>query len=166
VTLAGEEYAWEDLFSRASDRLVLACSRLKTNAGEWRDASVELWAEKLVVRPAGGQVREFRIEDVTLLEGTASEVVIPREAMGFGDVLFLMMIGAFLGWQAVILTVFAASVLGTLVSGATRLLGLAAWGSKLPFGPYLAGGALVWLFRGPELLAWYLGKLRPPGFDV
>jgi leader peptidase (prepilin peptidase) / N-methyltransferase len=165
VTLDGEEYAWEDLFARASDRLVLACACLKTNAGEWRDASVELWAEKLVVRPASGDVREFRIEDVTLLEGTASEVVIPREAMGFGDVLFLMMIGAFLGWQAVIFTVFAASVLGTLVSGATRLFGLAAWGSKLPFGPYLAGGALIWVFSGPALLAWYLGKLRPPGAD-
>jgi leader peptidase (prepilin peptidase)/N-methyltransferase len=165
LTLDGEDYTWDDLFTRASDRLLLSCGQLKTNLGEWRDVTAELWLEKLVVRSASGEAQEFRIEEVTLLEGTACEVVIPREAMGFGDVLFLMMIGSFLGWQAVIFTVFAASVLGTLVSGATRLVGLAEWGKKLPFGPYLAGGALIWVFYGPALLAWYLGKLRLPGLD-
>jgi len=96
---------------------------------------------------------------VTRLEGTTSKVVIPREAMGFGDVLFLMMIGTFAGWQAVLFTILAASVLGTLISGLTRLTGLATWGSKLPFGPYLAAGALVWVFYGPECVQWYLGLM-------
>ncbi|HCN27717.1 MAG TPA: prepilin peptidase [Verrucomicrobiales bacterium] len=160
VTLAGETYSWEDLFMRASDRLVISCARLKTNQSEWNNVTAELWMEKLKVRGPDGKMEEYNLEGVTLLEGTTSEVVIPREAMGFGDVLFLMMIGSFCGWQAVLFTILAASVLGTLVSGGTRLVGMAAWGGKLPFGPYLAAGAMLWIFYGPAAVAWYTSRLH------
>lgn len=162
-TVAGDTLSWDEIFMRASDRLIMTCGSLKTNLGQWRDVTVELWMEKLKVRDAEGKLEEFDLEGVTLIEGTTTEVVIPREAMGFGDVLFLMMIGSFCGWQSVLFTILAASVLGTLVSGATRLTGLAAWSAKLPFGPYLAAGAMIWVFYGPQAVAWYLERLRPSG---
>lgn len=162
VTLGGEVYGWGDLFMRDSDRLILTCGRLSVNERRWPAATVELGIDKLQVRPADGAAETFELEKVTHLEGTTSEVVIPREAMGFGDVLFLMMIGAFLGWKAVLFTIFAASVLGSLLAGVWRLIGRGEWGARIPFGPYLAAGAGFWVFYGPQCLRWYLGKVLPP----
>jgi len=74
---------------------------------------------------------------------------------------FLAAIGAFLGWRAVFLKVIAGSLLGSLMGLATLLIGRRVWSAKLPFGPYLAFGALVWMFFGQSLLTWYLGLLNP-----
>jgi len=57
--------------------------------------------------------------------------------------------------------VFAGSLLGSLMGLATLLIGRRVWSAKLPFGPYLAFGALVWMFFGQSLLSWYLGLLNP-----
>jgi leader peptidase (prepilin peptidase)/N-methyltransferase len=81
--------------------------------------------------------------------------------MGRGDLKFLAAIGAFLGWRAVLFSVFAGSLLGSLVGLATMLVGKRVWSAKLPFGPYLAFGALVWMFFGQSLLSWYLALLSP-----
>lgn len=66
-----------------------------------------------------------------------------REAMGFGDVTLMAMIGAFLGWQASIITFFIAPLTGAL-------MGVAMWlvhrSRVLPFGPYLCLGAVVVVF--------------------
>lgn len=82
-----------------------------------------------------------------------------REGMGGGDIKLLAMIGAFLGWQGVLLALFLASVIGSFVgvimmltSGADRKL-------ALPFGPFLALGALVSLYWGDGIVAWYLGRI-------
>src|SRR5436190_1896623 len=99
-------------------------------------------------------------KSVTLLEGTATELVIPREAMGFGDVLLLAMIGSFLGWKAVLFTVVAGSCLGTLLAVAPRLIGRTEWSARIPFGPYLAAGAMIYLFYVLPFLAWYLDRLH------
>jgi leader peptidase (prepilin peptidase)/N-methyltransferase len=89
------------------------------------------------------------------------ELQIPREAMGRGDLKFLACIGAFLGWRAVLFSIFAGSVLGSAVGLVSLLVGKRLWSTKLPFGPYLAFGALVWMFFGPEFVQWYLGLLNP-----
>jgi leader peptidase (prepilin peptidase)/N-methyltransferase len=83
-----------------------------------------------------------------------------REGMGGGDVKLLAMIGAFLGWQSVIFTIFAGSLIGTL-AGAT-LAFRKGGGRKLaiPFGPFLSLGALLFLFFGPQILDWYFGMMR------
>jgi leader peptidase (prepilin peptidase) / N-methyltransferase len=159
VTLADEATSWADIYSRASDRMIITCAALRANEQTWENVTAELWMEKLKVRSADGKLEEFALEGVTKLEGTTTEVVIPREAMGFGDVLLLMMIGSFLGWKAVLFTVLAASILGTIIAGLARLVGHSEWGAKIPFGPYLAAGALAWLFYGQEVLAWYVGLM-------
>lgn len=86
--------------------------------------------------------------------GTACSVVIPREAMGFGDVKFMLTLGAFLGWPGAIFSIAAGSVIGAL-AGITLLLArrLEAAG-RIPFGPYLAAGALLWIAAGPDVVRW------------
>lgn len=167
VTIGDEKIEWVDLFGmgRPTDRLLITSPSLRINDQSFKDVSVELYVETMKVKDTSGKTEEFNLEDVTKLEGTTSEVTIPREAMGLGDVHFMMMIGAFIGWKAVLFTLFAASILGTAVAFASRITGRAQWGAKLPFGPYLAAGAAVWVFYGPQILGWYLGKLgRTPEF--
>lgn len=159
VTLGAEIYSWADIYTRATDRMIITCGDLRANEQTWQNVTAELWMEKLKVRTADGKVEEFALEHVIRLEGTTTQVVIPREAMGFGDVLFLMMIGAFAGWKAVLFTILVASVLGTLIAGLSRLVGRSEWGAKIPFGPYLAAGAVFWIFYGHECLQWYLGMM-------
>jgi leader peptidase (prepilin peptidase) / N-methyltransferase len=78
-----------------------------------------------------------------------------EEGMGLGDVKMLAMVGAFLGWQGVLVTVFLGSLAGALVGLALIGIGRLDLGSRLPFGVFLAGGALVALFAGPLLVARY-----------
>jgi leader peptidase (prepilin peptidase)/N-methyltransferase len=77
------------------------------------------------------------------------------EGMGMGDVKMLAMVGGFLGWQLLLLTILIGSVLGSVwgLSG----VALSRYGMKqaLPFGTFLAVGALLSLTAGPALLRWY-----------
>ncbi|MFP6664873.1 MAG: A24 family peptidase [Deltaproteobacteria bacterium] len=83
-----------------------------------------------------------------------------REGMGGGDIKFLAMIGAFLGWQGVLLTLFLGSIVGSVIGVATMVARREDTKLALPFGPFLAIGALVTLFQGDAILAWYLGTMR------
>jgi leader peptidase (prepilin peptidase)/N-methyltransferase len=75
--------------------------------------------------------------------------------MGMGDVKLAGVMGLFLG-RAVIPAMFVALLLGSLFSLTVfARKGRAGRGTTLPFGPYLAAGALVGLFAGEELLDWY-----------
>jgi leader peptidase (prepilin peptidase)/N-methyltransferase len=67
-----------------------------------------------------------------------------REGMGLGDAKLLAMIGAFLGWRSLPLAIFAGSVLGSLV-GLLLILASRDRFYKIPFGPFLSLGALLWL---------------------
>jgi leader peptidase (prepilin peptidase)/N-methyltransferase len=83
-----------------------------------------------------------------------------KEGMGFGDVKLLAMIGAFLGWKAVLLTLVLSSFVGAVVGyAALRLSGKDA-GEPIPFGPFLAMGAVVYMLGGDELVNWYLALGR------
>ncbi len=82
-----------------------------------------------------------------------------EEGMGLGDVNLLAMIGAFLGWKGVAMALFCGALIGAvygLAMIATRRLGLA---SKLPFGTFLAAGALIALFTRNRPVDVYLGLL-------
>jgi leader peptidase (prepilin peptidase)/N-methyltransferase len=159
VVFAGETISWADIFMRASDRMLITCGELRANEQSWQNVTAELWMEKLKVRTGDGKLEEFDLGHIIRLEGTTTQVVIPREAMGFGDVLFLMMIGSFAGWKAVLFTILVASVLGSVLAGFWKLIGRSEWGAKIPFGPYLAAGAVFWIFFGQECLRWYLGLM-------
>ena len=160
LTLQDEEYPWGDLFSRKTDRIILTCAKVKANDRTWNNVKVEIKMETLTIRGGGegGKDEVLQLESVTLLEGATTEVIIPREAMGFGDVLFIAMIGSFCGWKGVLFTILAASIIGTLFALIPRLLGKSEWSAKIPFGPYLAGGAAIWVFYGVQITDWYLSR--------
>jgi leader peptidase (prepilin peptidase) / N-methyltransferase len=85
-----------------------------------------------------------------------SIVIMKKEGMGGGDIKLMAMVGAFLGWKAVILTTFLGSLLGSAV-GIAIMIGRGKAGSvQIPFGPYLALGACICMFFGQEILTWYL----------
>ncbi|NBV87443.1 MAG: prepilin peptidase, partial [Verrucomicrobia bacterium] len=98
---------------------------------------------------------EMDLNRVDKVEFKISALALPREVMGYGDVKLLAAIGAFLGWKAVFFTVMAASVGGAVFGMLSFFAGKREWAAKIPFGPYLALGALLWLFRGPELVLAY-----------
>lgn len=80
-----------------------------------------------------------------------------EEGLGLGDVKMLAMIGAFLGWKGVVVSLFVGAASGAIFGLTLMALGGAGLRSKVPFGAFLALGALVALFAGPELLRLYLG---------
>jgi len=83
-----------------------------------------------------------------------------REGLGFGDVKMLAMIGAFLGWELTLLTLFVASLSGSAVGVALMASRRGGMESALPFGTFLAFGALVAATVGEPLVRWYVGLYR------
>lgn len=83
----------------------------------------------------------------------AGSAAFGREAMGGGDIKLMAMLGAFLGWQGALLTIFLGALLGTLV-----FLPIA-WRSDrlVPFGVFLALGAVADFYFGEAILTWYFG---------
>lgn len=83
------------------------------------------------------------------------------EAMGGGDVKLMGMVGSLLGWQGSLLTIllgaFTGSLVGSLLIAAKKHKAEAV----IPFGPFLAAGAFITIFFGPELKDWYFGMFRP-----
>jgi leader peptidase (prepilin peptidase)/N-methyltransferase len=86
----------------------------------------------------------------------ASLVFTGREGMGGGDIKLGAMLGAFLGWKVVLLSIFLSVVLGGAL--ALVLLALKVTGRKdpIPFGPFLAAGGVVGLLWGQGLVTWYV----------
>jgi leader peptidase (prepilin peptidase)/N-methyltransferase len=82
-----------------------------------------------------------------------------REGMGGGDVKLLGMIGVFTGWQGVLFTIFMGSLLGSLVGIPWALSRKKGMQAAIPFGPFLALGALIYVFFGGMLIDWYFGIL-------
>lgn len=83
-----------------------------------------------------------------------------RPGLGGGDIKMLAMIGAWLGWQALPLTVLAASLSGALFGTACIFRSGKGLRLKIPFGPFLAFGSALYLFQGEALTRWYVALLR------
>jgi len=155
--IVGEERSlWSDYFAREKDRLLLHCDEAKIDNRAFGNEILEFHYNRVRVGPD-----EFMLDTVDRISGVAHELEIPREAMGRGDLKFLAAIGAFLGWRGVLFSIFAGSVVGSVVGLATLLIGKRVWSAKLPFGPYLAFGALTWMFFGEKFVQWYVKLVNP-----
>ena len=155
--IVGEEKElWSDHFSRESDLLILHCDEVVIDGRNFGKTELRFHYNRVTI-----DGEEISLDTLGQISGIVRELHIPREAMGRGDLKFLAAIGAFLGWRAVLFSVFAGSLFGSLVGLGTLLIGRRVWSAKLPFGPYLAFGGLVWMFFGEALLRWYLGLLNP-----
>lgn len=154
LLIIGEhEIPWWDMFARKTDRLVIECEDIRVD-GESAGSGTLVIRELEIELPDGSR---RHLAAMTSLDGTATAAVIPREAMGFGDVHLLGMIGAFFGWSGVFFSLFAASVYAIVWA----IIGRIGFGRQLPFGPFLAMGCLTWAFGGWKLWAWYVDFLGP-----
>jgi leader peptidase (prepilin peptidase)/N-methyltransferase len=155
LKLPDEEIAWPDLFFRDSDQIRFEATNLKF-------ADKVLGAATVIVREdsitANGE--RYSLADSGAIEATTNQIVIPREAMGLGDVKLLAGIGAFLGWQATLFTIFLSSTVGSLVSLTLIAAGKKEFQSRIPYGPYIALGAVVWIFAQDPLLGMFGAYLR------
>ena len=151
-----EESLWSEYFAREKDRLLLHCDEVRIDDREYGSVTLDFRYDRV---NADGHV--LMLDDLTHISGVTRQMVIPREAMGRGDLKFLAAIGAFLGWRAVLFSLFAGSLLGSVIGLVTLVVGKPVWSAKLPFGPYLAFGALTWMFFGETVLRWYGTLLSP-----
>jgi len=90
------------------------------------------------------------------LIATVYQWLFKREGMGGGDVKMLAMIGAFLGWKAVIVTILLGSLIGSIIGIIAMALKGKDFKYAIPFGPFLSLGAVAALFYGERLIYWYL----------
>ncbi|GAB6075592.1 prepilin peptidase [Desulfurobacterium crinifex] len=81
-----------------------------------------------------------------------------KEGMGYGDANIMAVIGAFLGWEKVLLTIFFASLIGSVVGIALMVLKGKNVKFALPFGPFLSAGTYITILFGDEIIKWYLGR--------
>lgn len=79
-----------------------------------------------------------------------------KEGMGGGDIKLLAMMGAFLGWKAVPFIIFVSSLAGSVIGISLMLIRKENGRLAIPFGPYLALAAVVYIFWGRTLIHWYL----------
>lgn len=146
VHLPDKDMPYEEMFFRDSDVVVLKARMLELIDRCYRDVEVRLSPTKLKI---GGE--EFNPEEVRHMEAVCSEITFPREAMGFGDVKFMGAIGAFLGWQATIFSLMVSSCIGAAVGISLIVMRKQQWSSRLPYGPYIALAAVIWMFWGKTL---------------
>jgi leader peptidase (prepilin peptidase)/N-methyltransferase len=155
--IVGEEQSlWSEYFAREKDRLLLHCNEVKIDNRDLGETTLEFHYNRV---KSGGE--EFSLDNVDRIAGVVRELEIPREAMGRGDLKFLAAIGAFAGWRAVLFSIFAGSILGSVVGLFSLVVGKRVWSAKLPFGPYLAVGALIWIFFGDVFVQWYVNLINP-----
>ena len=110
------------------------------------------WKASLIGLIAGGAVLFAIAEGYYRLRGV--------EGLGMGDVKMLSMIGAFLGWKLMLVTLILGSFAGSLIGVGVIALGRGGMKAALPFGTFLAVGALTAAVAGDPLVEWYTGFYR------
>ena len=146
VCLPDQEIPYEELFYRKSDTIVLHARTVELVDRCYRDVAVRLSSAALKI---GEETLDTG--DVTQLQAVSEEITLPREAMGFGDVKFMGAIGAFLGWQGALFSLMVSSLIGAVVGIVLILLRKREWSSRMPYGPYIAAAAVIWLFGGKKI---------------
>ena len=154
VVLPDQTIPFEDLFYRKTDVVQLEAKSVELIDRCYRKVLVRLMPEKLFI----GE-ESIDPESVHQMEVVADRITLPREAMGFGDVKFMGAIGAFLGWQAAVFSLLVSSVLGAAVGMTLILLKRQEMSARLPYGPYIAAAAVIWIFAGHRLLDYWFNRM-------
>lgn len=85
------------------------------------------------------------------------------DAMGGGDIKLAAMLGAFLGWKALIFIFFASSVLALVYVVLLTLFRKYEKGATIPFGPFLSMGGMIFYLYGKKITDWYFDMYHIPG---
>lgn len=91
-----------------------------------------------------------------LIVAVLGKALFKKEAMGGGDLKLLAMIGAFLGWKNVFLTIFISSLVGSIIGITLILLKKKGRKEYIPYGPYIALASIIILFWGDIIIAKFL----------
>jgi len=94
---------------------------------------------------------------IILVIGLAGSVIFKKEAMGGGDVKLAAMIGAFLGWRYVVISLFLGFFLGALTGIILIIAKIKSREDMVPFGPFIVLGSFITLLWGEKIISWYLG---------
>lgn len=94
---------------------------------------------------------------VLLFVGWFGRLIFKKEAMGGGDIKMAAVVGIFLGWKLLLVSLFLSVVLGAVVGAAIMAIRRKEDGSEIPFGSFIAIGSVVTLFWGAQLIRIYLG---------
>lgn len=97
------------------------------------------------------------------LVGELGHLMLKKEAMGLGDVKLLGGIGAYVGWAGVIFTVLVSSLLGSVIGLTLIACGKREWQGRIPYGPFLATGAVIWILGGRGWWAAYVNWITGGG---
>ena len=143
--LCPKDIPFEDVLYRKTDAINFHAQQVEMQSGSWRDVSVRLTPLTLEIGDA-----EFNPEAVSRMEVVTDRMVLPREAMGLGDVKFMGAIGAFIGWQGVMFSLMVSSMIGAVVGVTLIALRRREWSSRMPYGPYIALAATIWIFGGKK----------------
>jgi leader peptidase (prepilin peptidase)/N-methyltransferase len=143
IRLPDKEISYDELFYRKSDAIVLRAQTVELVDRGYKDVTVRLSPVALDI---GGE--KMTPDEVPFMECVSEELVLPREAMGLGDVKFMSAIGAFIGWQGVIFSLMVSSMIGAAVGLGLIVLRRREFSSRMPYGPYIALAAVIWLFIG------------------
>jgi leader peptidase (prepilin peptidase)/N-methyltransferase len=152
VHLPQEEIPYEDLFYRQSDAITFHARTVELADRCYQDVQVRL-------TPASLRIGDEQLvpEEQPHMEAVSAEILLPREVMGLGDVKFMAAIGAFLGWKGVVFSLMLSSMIGSVVGVTLIVLRKREWSSRLPYGPYIALAAAIWVFGGQRLVQWWFG---------
>lgn len=145
--------SYGELFYRSNDTVAFRATQLEMVDRCFRDVEVRLSTARLRVG-----AEEFDPATVHHLEAVTDSVVLPREAMGFGDVKFMAAIGAFLGWPAVLFSLMVSAFIGSVVGVTLIVCRRREWSSRMPYGPYIALAAVIWLFGRGNIVPWLSGR--------
>ena len=144
-----KEIPYEELYYRKSDVIVLWARTLELVDRGYQDVLMRLSPSALEI---GGE--KIDPETVAYMEAVSAEIVLPREAMGLGDVKFMGAIGAFIGWQGVMFSLMLSSMIGAAVGVTLIAMRRRQWSSRMPYGPYIALAATIWIFGGKRFMSW------------
>jgi len=83
------------------------------------------------------------------------ELLFKKESMGGGDIKLAAMVGAFIGWKGILLSLFLAVLLGSVVGIVLIVSGLRKRREHIPFGPFIAAGSILVVFWGEHIARTY-----------
>jgi len=137
----GREIPYGEMLYRDTDVIRLFAKTIELAEICYFQKQVTLTPKELAI----GDVK-FNPEEVKHMELVTSELVLPREAMGLGDVKFMAAIGAFLGWQASLFSFFVSACIGSVFGLTLMVLRLQDKSGRIPYGPFLTLAAIIWVF--------------------